>query len=67
MMFRTLIPRKGLHSCAVRRLASDIATLGHADFVLKRDGLPSIVALKEAVQREMHERIRPLKIRGPMM
>ena len=57
MMFARVVPQKGVHAYAVKNLAADIALLGHPEIVLKSDGEPSIVALKEAVKMERPERI----------
>ena len=57
MVFARVVPRKGPHPYAVKRLANDIGLLGHSELVLKSDGEPAIVALKEAAKRERHERI----------
>ena len=57
MIFARVVPRKGAHQYAIKRLAGDIEMLGHSELVLKSDGEPAITALKEAVKRERGERI----------
>ena len=57
MIFARVVPNKGVQPYAVKNLAADIALLGHPEIVLKSDGEPSIVALKEAVKMERPERI----------
>ena len=46
MVFARVVPSKGVQSYAVKSVASDIASLGHPEMVLKSDGEPAIVALK---------------------
>ena len=41
----------------MKSLAADVALLGHPELIMKSDGEPAIVALKEAVRMERHERI----------
>ena len=41
----------------VKTLAGIVAQLGHQEIVMKSDGEPAIVALKEAAKRERGERI----------
>ena len=57
MITARVVPRKGAQQYAVKGLASDIAMLGHQELILKSDGEPSIVALKEAAKMERGERI----------
>ena len=57
MTFAFVVPQKGIHPYAVKSLSNAIALLGHSEFVLRSDGEPSIVALKQAVKLERHERI----------
>ena len=57
MIFARVVPQKGVHPYAVKNTAADIALLGHPEIVFKSDAEPSIVALKEAVKMERHERI----------
>ena len=57
MTFARVVPRKGAHQYAIKRLAGDIELLGYSELVLKSDGEPAITALKEAVKRERGERI----------
>ena len=57
MMFAMVVPSKGVQSYVVKTLADIIGQLGHQEVVLKSDGEPSIVALKEAAKRERKERI----------
>ena len=57
MMFAMVVPSKGVQSYAVKALADIIGQLGHHEVVLKSDGEPAIVALKEAAKRERKERI----------
>ena len=55
--FTRVVPRKGVQRYAVQGLASDIAMLGHQELVLKSDGEPAIMALKEAAKMERNDRI----------
>ena len=57
MLFAHVVPQKGVQPYAVKTLAGAIAQLGHQEIVLKSDGEPAIVALKEAAKRERNERI----------
>ena len=57
MIFARVVPNKGVQSYAVKHLAVDIGLLGYPELVLKSDGEPAIVALKEAVKAERPERI----------
>ena len=57
MVFAHVVPKKGIQPHAIRKFCQDVGLLGHAELVLKSDGEPAIVALKEAVKRERHERI----------
>ena len=57
MMFAMVVPSKGVQSYAVKTLADIIGQLGHHEVILKSDGEPAIVALKEAAKRERKERI----------
>ena len=57
MIFARVVPNKGVQPYAVKNLSADIKLLGHPELVLKSDGEPSIVALKEAVKMERPERI----------
>ena len=57
MVFARVVPKKGANQYAVKRLAGDIALLGHPELILKSDGEPAIIALKEAAKRERGERI----------
>ena len=47
----------GVCSQAIKRLSSEIGKLGHKEVVLKSDGEPAIVALKQRVKQERPERI----------
>ena len=55
MLFARVVPSKGVQSYAVKSLASDIALLGHPEIILKSDGEPAIVALKEVAKVESSE------------
>ena len=57
MMFAYVVPQKGVQPYAVKTLAGIVAQLGHQELILRSDGEPAIVALKEAVKRERAERI----------
>ena len=57
MVFAYAVPQKGVQPYAVKKLAETIGQLGHPEIVLKSDGEPAIVALKEAAKRERAERI----------
>ena len=57
MIFARVVPHKGANAYAVKSLAKDIGMLAHPEIVLKSDGEPAIVALKQAACRERHERI----------
>merc|ERR1711989_35153 len=57
MIFARVVPHKGVHPYAVKNTAADVASLGYSELLLKSDNEPSIVALKEAVRMERHERI----------
>ena len=57
MVFARVVPQKGAHAYAVKRFASGVGMLAHPELILKSDGEPAIIALKQAVQRERHERI----------
>ena len=57
MVSARVLPAKGVNRYAVSNLASEIAKLGHNEMVLKSDGEPAIIALKQAVKMERSERI----------
>merc|ERR1711873_97560 len=57
MLFARVVPAKGVQPYAVKSLSADIASLGYSEFVFKSDNEPSVVALKEVVKLERHERI----------
>ena len=57
MLFAQVVPAKGVQPYAVKALAGVVAQLGHQEVILKSDGEPAIVALKEAAKRERMERI----------
>ena len=55
VIFAQVVPQKGVQPYAVKTLAGAVAQLGHREIVLKSDGEPAIVALKEAAKRERSE------------
>ena len=57
MMFARVVPQKGVNPYAVKNVAADIGLLGYPEIIFKSDNEPSIVALKDAVKMERHERI----------
>ena len=57
MMSASVLVQKGVCPQAVRRLSSEVGKLGHPEIVLKSDGEPAIVALKQRVKQERPERI----------
>ena len=57
MVFARVVQAKGAQAYAVKRTAMDIGLLGHRELVLKSDGEPAMVALKNAVKDERSERI----------
>ena len=52
-----LVPEKGASAYAVKRIAKDMKLLGYHKFIMKSDGEPAIVRLKEAVKGEMEQTI----------
>ena len=52
-----VVPAKGFNEYAVQALAGEVVYLGHKELILKSDGEPATVALKEAVKSERKERI----------
>ena len=57
MIFAQVVPQKGVQPFAVKTLAGVVAQLGHQELIMKSDGEPAIVALKEAAKNERKERI----------
>ena len=57
MMSASVLLQKGVSAQATRRLSAEIGKLGHPELVLKSDGEPAIVALKQRVKQERPERI----------
>ena len=57
MVFARAVPHKGRCAYAVKSLAADIGALGHKQLVLKSDGEPAVLALKEAVKAERSEKL----------
>ena len=53
------VPQKGVCPYAVQRMVKDLKLLGHKRVVMKSDGEPAIVALKDAVKRESEVEIVP--------
>ena len=51
MIFAYVVPQKGVQPYAVKTLAGIVAQLGHQEVILRSDGEPAIVALKEAVKK----------------
>ena len=58
MIFARVVPNKGRNPYAIKSLVSDLKALGHKDMVLKSDGEPAIVSIKEAAKAEMEERAK---------
>ena len=56
-LFARVVPAKGVNQYAVQSLSNELSYLGHKEFILKSDGEPAIVALKEAIKAERQERI----------
>merc|ERR1712240_75927 len=56
-MSASVLVQKGVCPQAVKKLSSEVGKLGHSEIVLKSDGEPSIVALKQRVKQERPERI----------
>ena len=56
-IFARVVPAKGVNEYAVQALSGELTYLGHKEIILKSDGEPSILALKEAVRSEKKERI----------
>lgn len=48
-----VVPKKGKEAFAIKVLAKDISLLGYPKVILKSDGEPAIVALKDAVKLEV--------------
>ena len=44
---------------AVKRITQDVSNLGYAKLIMKTDGEPSIVALKEAIRQNSSSQIIP--------
>ena len=57
MMSASALVQKGVCPQAIKRLSSEVGKLGHPEMVLKSDGEPAIVALKQRVKQERPERI----------
>ena len=57
MISASVLIQKGVCGQAIRKLSSEIGKLGHPEIVLKSDGEPAIVALKQRVKQERSERI----------
>ena len=57
MIFAQVVPQKGVQPFAVKTLAGAVAQLGHQELIMKSDGEPAIIALKEAAKNERSERI----------
>ena len=57
MVFARVVPNKGKNPYSVKSLVSDLKALGRKDMVLKSDGEPARVAVKEAAKAEMDERV----------
>ena len=57
MIFAQVVPQKGVQPFAVKALAGVVAQLGYQELVMKSDGEPAMVALKEAAKNERNERI----------
>ena len=53
MKFAHIVPNKGVHPYAVARVTKDLELLGHTELILKSDGEPAIVSLKQAVKNEL--------------
>jgi len=58
-MFAQLVPEKGVHSYAVKRLSQEIKRMGYTKIILKSDQEPAIVALKNAVRNLKESEIIP--------
>ena len=52
-----LVPAKGAHAYAIKRIAKDLRLLGYNRYILKSDGEAAIVRLKEAVKAESAQHI----------
>jgi hypothetical protein len=59
MAWPHVVPRKGKEGFAVRALARDLRLLGYLRVILKSDGEPSVMALKEAVRVESECEVVP--------
>merc|ERR1711867_282383 len=57
MMSASVLVQKRVCAQAVKKLSHEIGKLGHPELVLKSDGEPAIVALKQRVKQERPERI----------
>ena len=53
MKFAHIVPNKGVHPYAVARVAKDLELLGHTEIILKSDGEPAMISLKQAVKNEI--------------
>ena len=58
-MFAQVVPEKGIHSYAVKRLSQEIRRMGYQKIVLKSDQEPAIMALKGAVRNLQELEIIP--------
>ena len=50
--FTSVVPSKGVNPYVVLRTSTDVAMLGYPKVILKSDGEPAIMTLKEAVRAE---------------
>ncbi len=51
MMYASVVPRKGVDSYAVKRVARLLTMLGYRRIIFKSDNEPAILALQDAVAR----------------
>ena len=57
MLSASVLVQKGVCAQATRRLSAEVGKLGHSELILKSDGEPAMVALKQRVKQERPERI----------
>ena len=57
MTLSSVAPKKGVHAYSVVRVCNDLNSLGYNQVILKSDGEPAIMALKEALKAEASQRI----------
>ena len=57
MMFAKVVPQKGRCEYATKSVVTDVEALGQKNMVLKSDGEPALVALKETIKEELEARV----------